>query len=246
MKKFLICAALFAFNLCASAQNVQVHYDLGRALYDNLDNRPAVTTTFEMFKPDKWGSTFLFADIDYGHDGVAGAYWEIAREFNVSDNKRWALHAEYDGGLSSDKYTEYATRFQHAVLVGPAWNWASRDFSKTFSVQLMYKYYFKGQYEWNRPYSGVQLTGVWGMDIAGKALTFSGFCDVWYDNSVNGNFIVMAEPQLWFNFNTMKGWKDVNLSVGTEVEISNNFIWNSRGENNRFYAIPTVAAKWTF
>ena len=56
----------------------------------------------------------------------------------------------------------------------------------------------------------------------------------------------MAEPQLWFNMNTLKGWKDINLSVGTEVEISNNFIWNSRGENNRFYAIPTVAAKWTF
>ncbi|MGP1423938.1 MAG: DUF5020 family protein, partial [Prevotella fusca] len=26
----------------------------------------------------------------------------------------------------------------------------------------------------------------------------------------------------------------------------NNFVWNDRGENNRFYAIPTVAAKWTF
>ena len=38
----------------------------------------------------------------------------------------------------------------------------------------------------------------------------------------------------------------VNLSLGSEVEISNNFIWNDDGKNNKFYAIPTVAAKWTF
>ena len=40
--------------------------------------------------------------------------------------------------------------------------------------------------------------------------------------------------------------KDVNLSLGTEVEISNNFVYNNKGMNNKFYAIPTIAAKWTF
>ncbi|WP_449028715.1 DUF5020 family protein, partial [Prevotella jejuni] len=58
--------------------------------------------------------------------------------------------------------------------------------------------------------------------------------------------ILLSEPQFWFNLNTLKGMKDVNLSLGTEVEISNNFVWNDKGQNNRFYAIPTVAAKWTF
>ena len=38
----------------------------------------------------------------------------------------------------------------------------------------------------------------------------------------------------------------VNLSLGTEVEISNNFVWNNKGKNNKFYVIPTIAAKWTF
>ena len=80
------------------AQNVQLHYDLGHNLSDDLKGRPAVTTTVEMFKPDKWGSTFLFTDIDYKNDGVVGAYWEIAREFAVSKNKRWAAHIEYNGG----------------------------------------------------------------------------------------------------------------------------------------------------
>ena len=56
---------LFAFillSVCAGkvmAQNIQLHYDLGRALYKSLDERPWVTTTVEMFKADKWGSTYL-------------------------------------------------------------------------------------------------------------------------------------------------------------------------------------------
>ena len=40
--------------------------------------------------------------------------------------------------------------------------------------------------------------------------------------------------------------KNVNLSLGSEVELSNNFVYNDEGKNNRFYAIPTIAAKWTF
>ena len=45
----------------ASAQvNVQFHYDLGRSLYTEREaNRPNVTTTVEMFRPDKLGSTFF-------------------------------------------------------------------------------------------------------------------------------------------------------------------------------------------
>ena len=48
---------LFAFillSVCAGkvmAQNIQLHYDLGRALYKSLEerDRPWVTTTVEMF-----------------------------------------------------------------------------------------------------------------------------------------------------------------------------------------------------
>lgn len=246
MRKNIITAVLALLSLTATAQNVQVHYDLGKTLYDDLSNRPALTTTVEMFKPDRWGSTFLFIDLDYGHDGIAGTYWEVAREFSVSKNKQWAAHVEYNGGMSSDKNTYLSTRFQHAVLGGPAWNWASADFKRTFSVQLLYKYYFKGQREWNRPYNSVQLTEVWGLQFAGGLCTFSGYCDLWYDKNVNGNWILQSEPQFWFNLNTLRGWQDVHLSLGTEVEISNNFVFNDKGQNNKFYAIPTIAAKWTF
>ena len=50
----IICMAIFG---SVQAQNVQLHYDLGHNLSDDLKNRPSVTTTVEMFKPDRWGST---------------------------------------------------------------------------------------------------------------------------------------------------------------------------------------------
>ena len=70
---------------------------------------------------------------------------EISREFSITKNKRWAAHIEYNGGAATGELATgyYGNRFQHAALFGGAWNWANKDFSKTFSVQLMYKYYSK-------------------------------------------------------------------------------------------------------
>ena len=95
--KRILTSICFAFTiLCIYAQNVQLHYDMGH-LNSDISGRPSVTTTVETYKPDKWGNTFLFVDLDYYHDGVAGAYWEISREMNLSSNKQWAAHVEYDG-----------------------------------------------------------------------------------------------------------------------------------------------------
>lgn len=244
MKKIIIVIAIMACQM-ATAQNVQLHYDFGH-LNSDLSGRPSMTTTVENFKVDKWGNSFLFIDLDYFHDGIGGAYWEISREFNIDKQKRWAAHVEYDGGLSSHQITNQSTRFQHAFLTGPAWNWASADFSRTLSIQALYKYYFKGQNPWNRPYNGFQGTCVWSVQFAKRLATFSGFIDCWYDSSVRGNWITITEPQLWFNFRALQGCEDFHLSVGTEVEISNNFVFNDHGRNDKFYAIPTLALKWEF
>ena len=72
MKKttLLLLVSLLAFG--SFAQNVQLHYDLGKG-------RKYLTSTVEMFKPDKLGSTFFFIDMDYGShdvDGVTLAYWK--------------------------------------------------------------------------------------------------------------------------------------------------------------------------
>ena len=64
---------------------------------------------------------------------------------------------------------------------------------------------------------------------------------------VNGWLVFTSEPQFWFNLNALKKVNDnMNLSIGTELELSQNFVWPTNGTNNRFYAIPTFALKWTF
>lgn len=231
------------------AQNVQIHYDLGHSLQpDELSERPDVTTTIEYFHPDTWGNTFLFSDLDYYRNGVASAYWEISREFNITKNKQFAAHLEYNGGMSTSKNLQNTNRFQQAALAGVAWNWHSADFSKTFSIQTLYKQYFKGEQPWQDAFASFQLTEVWSINFANKLCTFSGYCDLWYDKSVNGRFVLLSEPQFWFNLNQIPPFRGNTSypSIGTEVEISNNFVFNKHGQNNRLFLIPTLALKWTF
>ena len=52
MKKVLLFFTMIAFASAVSAQNIQLQYDLGK-------DRKYVTTTVEMFKPDKLGNTFF-------------------------------------------------------------------------------------------------------------------------------------------------------------------------------------------
>ena len=221
-----------AAAISANAQNVQVHYDFGRHLYpDQEEGRQSITMTLEQFKADKWGSWFYFVDVDFSNKFVEGAYTEISREFNIG-KKGFAAHVEYDGGLNR------FGSFQQAALLGGAWNGHNADFLKTYSVQLMYKRFFKS-YEYTSAYNSVQLTGVWGLNF-GKSFTFSGFIDFWRgeDADGHGQLVILSEPQFWYNCNE-------HLSLGGEIEISNNFIYNTYDDKS-FFINPTLAVKWNF
>lgn len=248
IKKILLLLGIAPLFCTMQAQNLQIHYDLGNALYKDLNSRQSITTTFDMFKPDRWGNTYTFIDLDYKSDGVMGAYFEIEREINLSKNKQWAFHIEYNGGLTTGKLEQsyYANRFQHALLVGAAWNWHNADFSKTFSLKGMYQHSFKQKHTGMKGWDGYHVTTVWGIQFAQNRFTFNGFYDFWYNPNTKRNFQMLGEPQFWYNLDAYKKLKDVHLSIGTEVEISKNFVWNNKGENDKFYAIPTLALKWTF
>ena len=239
MKKILLSALLFIACLPMFAQlNVQMHYDLGNGIYGNeLSNRPHFTATVENFKADKWGSTFFFVDLDFGDNTMKSVYAEFSREFNLGKSP-FAAHIEYNGGLSG------FGSYNDAYLAGGAWNWANKNFSKTFSFQLLYKYLA------NQPSSNKhswQATTVWGIHFAKGLCSFSGFADLWHDNSVTGNLIFCSEPQFWFNLNALESVSDdFKLSLGAEVELTKNMVWPTDGLNDNFYAIPTLAAKWTF
>lgn len=241
MKKFFLFVALLAATLGAGAQNLQLHYDLGRNIYPNEEgDRQKVTLTLEQFKADQWGSWYYFADIDFSRHNTTGAYAEISREFNLGKQSPFAAHVEWDAGLN------LGGSFQHSALIGPAWNGHSQDFSKTYSLQLLYKQFFKSG-EGTHPYASLQLTGVWSTTFAHRACTFAGFFDFWRGEKANhhGQLIFMSEPQLWYNFDSIKGWENTHLSIGTEVELSSNFIYNTYSSKS-FFVNPTLGVKWTF
>ena len=239
MKKILLSTLMLIASLPIFAQlNVQLHYDFADALYgDKLSNRPHWTATVENFKADKWGSTYFFIDMDFGDNTMKSAYAEISRELRFWEAP-FAAHIEYNGGLSG------SGSYNDAYLAGGAWNWANKDFSKTFSLQLLYKYLANQQVGSKHSW---QITTVWGIHFAKGLCTFSGYADLWHDNSVKGNLVLSSEPQFWFNLYALDSVDDdFKLSLGTELEISKNLVWPAEGINDKFYAIPTLAVKWQF
>ena len=235
MKKLVLFSILVLSALSASAQNIQLHYDFGRNIYpDEESARQKVTVTLEQFKADNWGSWYYFVDVDLSRKETLGAYTEISREFNLFKKLPLAAHIEYDGGLGSRTGS-----YQQAALAGIAYNGNTPNYTATWSLQLLYKRFFKS-YETTEAYHSVQLTGVWGINFAHGKGTFSGFIDFWRGQKANGHgqLVILSEPQLWYNITD-------HLSLGTEVEISNNFIYNTVSDQT-FFVNPTLAAKWNF
>lgn len=260
--RFRILASLSALLLCCQAMNaqtnVQLHYDFGRNIYSGkkggLDlskegsNRQAMTMTVEHFNVDRFGSNFFFVDLDFvpGSKAFRGAYFEISRElcfWKGTPVEGLSAHIEYNGGLD-----RYSGSYDDAYLLGPTYSFHSKDWSFTGSVTAMYKI-IPGN---AKNMHNFQLTGVWNWTFCKGMLSFNGFADFWMENrpwqlGAKGDkegdgtdFIFISEPQLWFNFNSLKAMEKCNLSVGTELEISSNFL--SAGA----HCCPTIALKYVF
>ena len=237
MKKIFSIALMAVAALSANAQNIQLHYDFGRNIYSNEEaDRQKVTATLEQFKADDWGSWYYFFDVDLTSKTTRSIYTEISREINLSKNLPLAAHVEYDGGLWHAPAIGNGS-YQQAGLAGIAYNGHYADFSKTWSVQALYKQFFKS-YEGTHSYASFQLTGVWGLNFLDNKMTFSGFIDFWRGEKANnhGCLVILSEPQLWYNVNK-------HFSVGTEVEFSNNFIVNYYNDKT-FFVNPTLGVKW--
>ena len=112
------------------------------------------------------------------------------------------------------------------------------DYSKTWSLSAMYKAIPDLKEDGKKKVNNFQITGVWGINFLNGWGTFSGFADFWSEGST---YIFLSEPQLWVNLNKIKGWDKINLSIGGEIELSNNF-----GGEDGFNAKPAIGAKWTF
>ena len=234
MKKLQILLFSAVLSLLAltevQAQNLQVMYDTDRG---------CVTSTIEMFRPDKFGSTYFFVDLDNDTNTI-GAYWEISRELCFWQESKYSwlsVHVEYNGGMNR------AASFNDCWLAGLTYSGHSKDYSKTWSLSALYKA-IPGTVGLNgkKQIHNFQLTGVWGINFAKDLFSFSGFFDVWREANprLDTEYVFITEPQFWVNLNKIKGLEDFNLSIGGEVEVSANFV------EKGFHACPAVGAKWTF
>lgn len=234
MKKLFVFLFLSLFLSSSSllfSQNLQVHYDMGK-------DRGYLTTTLEMFKPDKYGNTFFFVDFDHSTGNVKGvslAYMEIARVFKT-EKMPFGIQFEYNGGFGQFKAGDVnnAFRLNDAWLGGIDYSINARDFSKGISFKALFKH-IRAKHD-----VSFQFTTVWYVDFANNKMTFAGFLDFWkedfdfdFDGTVDSKYVLLAEPQLMYNVCE-------HISFGTEIEISNNF--GMKG----FNIMPTLFAKWTF
>ncbi|MEJ1239216.1 DUF5020 family protein [Chryseolinea sp. T2] len=218
----LVFIALFATT--ALTQNLQVHYDFGKAKDGDVNkDRGYFTTTLEMYKPDTLGYTFFFVDMDYnGENGISFSYWEILRGFNIPRVNFLKLEVSYNGGVGY---------VNNAWLVGPAVPMKIGDSYITLSAYYRIEKFQKS--------ANAQVTAVWTVPVLEGKIKFMGFFDVWSrDNFIEGKgkmITLLTEPQLWYNLNN-------HFALGSEVELSYNFFTFDKD----IEAMPTAAVKWTF
>lgn len=204
-----------------AAQELQLHYDF-------TGERKYFTGTFEMFKPDRLGNTFMFTDVDFNRaDGASLVYFEIARKFNIP-NTSLNAHIEYnDGFLITKGASPIGIPIKRAILGGIGFP------VKIGNLVVQTSYLYKNIYGSN----GLdgQFTAVAMHNLFKNKLTLRGFLDIWSEPLTadkNHKYIVLlTEPQILYNINK-------TFSVGSEIEISKNFV------SRDWKVFPTVMIKW--
>lgn len=212
------------------AQELQVHYDF-------LEPREYITTTFEIFKPDKLGSTFMFTDVDFNRNngGASLAYFEIARKFNIPNKAIEGLnaHIEYnDGFLITKSETPIGIPINRSLLAGVGFPVKLGNF--TLNTSYLYK-----NIQGSNGLDG-QFTAVWFQNLFNDKVTLRGFFDLWSQpkNWADKNkkmAVLLTEPQFLFNISK-------HFSIGSEVEISKNFVVGT----DDVKVFPTIMVKWAW
>ncbi len=235
LRKIVLSAALLCVIGVTYSQNLQLHFDPRNALYgDEIAPINYLTATFEMFKPDDWGSTFMFVDFDFNFDkrNPGLAYAEIARAFKIGDFPLMP-HLEYNGGLGLVRGTGFSFSIPSSYLAGMQYPFQLGNFF--MGTYLAYKL---NAFETNS--HDVQWTLTWSSAFPDSKVSLGGFLDLWSENKNRATgeggkrLILLSEPQIWYNFTP-------HFAIGSEIELSYNF---ARAE--KFTAIPTIATKWNF
>jgi hypothetical protein len=234
--RILFTVVFLLFTVTTVAQNIQLHFDPRHALHKDVFNKNYLTATFEMFKPDKWGSTYGYIDFDFNQSkgNIGSAYIEISRDQKIRTLPVMA-HVEFNGGVGSAN--NFGFSIPNAYLLGVSYTTQVRFVN--INIYIAYKYN-----AFEKVSSDFQWTIRWTTHLFDNKFTISGFLDIYTENyyrfkpvgeTNRKKIVLVSEPQFWYNVTS-------SLSFGTEIEISNNFIAGT----NKVYINPTIAAKWNF
>ena len=214
-----IISLFLILNAVVFAQNLQLHYEAS-------EDRVYLVSTLEMFKPDTYGSTFWFVDMEYDAPGVKSvslSYWEIARSFTLPI-KNLSATVQYNDGVAN------------FGSLGQVWLLGVNYYLDLGFIALPTDILYRKAQGSDAP--DFQLTTTWFMPLLDGNVEFSGFIDIWTQDEFGDDgkqVVILGEPQIWYNANK-------HFSIGSELEISNNFVYGSDG----LQLLPTIGMRWTF
>ncbi len=214
-----IISLILILSSISISQNLQLHYEASR-------DREYLVSTLEMFKPDQYGSTFWFVDMEYDSPeikGVSLSYWEIARTFSLPI-KNLSATIQHNDGIAS------FGNLGQVWLLGV--NYYLDLGFMALPLDILYRD-VAGSSSLN-----FQLTTTWFIPLLDGNIECSGFVDLWSQDKADGDgkqLVLLSEPQVWYNANE-------HLAVGSEIEISNNFVVGADG----IQVLPTIGLRWTF
>nr|NQU94528.1 DUF5020 family protein [Bacteroidota bacterium] len=222
--RYLLWINLLLLPFITFSQNLQLHYDFGKAYNgDTKIDRKYFTSTLEFFKIDSLGSTFLFVDVDYdkGNGGASLAYFEIARKFTLHKSGLSA-QIEFNDGTPGYIIQAWLAGLSYPIKIG----------NFTLHTSLLYR----ANQGANSPDG--QLTFAWYQPFLKNKFLFTGFFDLWSQDKSSGSgkdVVLLAEPQIWYILCD-------HFSFGGECEISRNFFTF----DDDVEIMPTIGIKWNF
>ncbi len=222
------------FSLCilgdAKAQNIQLYYDMGSLTgKESLQEHPSVRATFELFKPDKYGSTFVLVDANMMETGTNQAFLEVVRSLRFWDSPLH-IHLEYNGGLAANH------PIPHMGYLGLSYLFTNPEHSKSLSLAASYKYIHQGAIQ-----NSFQLAAYWNLNYSDNLFTLMGFAKYWREERGYAQDMMLFSNQFWMNLNAFdRVSDDFKFSVGGKLELAHNHYGDG------FACVPLVGVKWSF
>ena len=215
MKKLILFGVMALMGLTMYAQNIQLHYDFGRSIYSEQLGGP---------QDDNLGrrANVTLTLEQFKADNWGSWFYFVDIDFS----------SKFIEGAYAEISREFNLGKQSPIAAHIEYNGGLNRFG-SYQQAALAGFAYNGHSE--------DFSKTWSVQFKCR---FDGFIDFWrgenwrpgHEN--HGMLVVLTEPQFWYNFTD-------HFSVGTEVEISNNFIYNVVDDKS-FFINPTLAVKWNF